>query len=60
MRSARPRRHHPSREDVQANCARFGRKAFGTAATMRVRGVSRPQDRDNWEIAVLVGGPPRP
>jgi len=43
---------------VQANCARFGRKAFGASAAMRVRGVSRPQDRDDWEIAVLAEGVP--
>jgi hypothetical protein len=51
-------RCHPSFEDVRENCARFGVKAFGMTAAMRVRGVSRPQDRDNWEIEVLAEGVP--
>lgn len=56
-------RHHPTMADVQLNCARFGKKAFGEAAQMRIRfqqiaiGVGM-RLHDVWEISVLAEGLP--
>ena len=39
--------------EVQTNCARFGRKAFGAASQMRIH-----QTRDGWAVECLTEGHP--
>lgn len=39
--------------DVLTNCRRFARKAFGSAAQLRVR-----QSRTHWEVRILAEGAP--
>jgi hypothetical protein len=43
----------PDYETVKANCARFGRKMFGSPSAMRIREATDQQGRLYWEIAVL-------
>ena len=44
--------------DVESNCARFGRKAFGSASQMRVRHQQRIGRSSGYLIEVLTEGSP--
>jgi hypothetical protein len=50
--------HRPDYESVKTNAARFGRLAFTSAASMRIRQATDDRGRMYWEIAALAEGLP--
>lgn len=50
--------HRPDRATVQANCARFGRRAFGSASAMRIVCRTDATGRLYWELSIRTEGHP--